>query len=416
MRIAYLSTDFGVPILGTKGASVHVRQLVEALTRRGHEVLILTPNTGGAPARPTTFAMTALPFDEIPALLHDKLKEEAICSGNRLAKDLRNLFYSLWVEDRAVRLLAEFQPDVVYERYALFGTAGLEIARRLSVPLLVEVNAPLVEEQREQRGLCLTRVAPAAQRLVFTRADELIVVSRWLVQYAESHGALPAHITVVPNAADPQLFRPATEPSEIRRRLGWGDKIVLVFVGAMKPWQGVPRLVDTLANLGPAFRLLLVGDGPDLDAVRARVRELRLEDAVHCAGAVPHDEVPAWLGAADIALVPYEATAAQYFSPVKLFEYMSMGLPIVAARIAQTEEILAHGEQGWLYSAADPSEPAATLRRLAADLPAARRIGACARQHVLAHHTWDRNAKRVEQLAQRALERRGRVASGRIAP
>jgi glycosyltransferase involved in cell wall biosynthesis len=173
----------------------------------------------------------------------------------------------------------------------------------------------------------------------------------------------------------------------------------------MKPWQGVRRLVDSLAKLGPDFRLLLVGDGPDLDAVRARVRELRLDDAVHCTGAVPHEEVPAWLGAADIALVPYEATAAQYFSPVKLFEYMSMGLPIVAARIAQTEEILAHGEQGWLYSASDPSEPAATLRQLAADLPAARRIGARARHHVLAHHTWERNAERVEQLAQRALGR-----------
>src|SRR5688572_21696112 len=110
MRIAYLSTDFGVPILGTKGASVHVRQLVEALTRRGHEVLVLTPNEGNAVTRPKTFEMTALPFAEIPALLHDALKEEAVCSGNRLAKDLRNVFYSLWVESQAARLLAEFQP------------------------------------------------------------------------------------------------------------------------------------------------------------------------------------------------------------------------------------------------------------------------------------------------------------------
>ena len=83
------------------------------------------------------FAMTALPFAEIPALLHDELKQEAICNGNRLAKDLRNVFYSLWVEDRVCRLLAEFQPDVVYYCYALFGTAGLEIGRRLPLPPLV---------------------------------------------------------------------------------------------------------------------------------------------------------------------------------------------------------------------------------------------------------------------------------------
>jgi glycosyltransferase involved in cell wall biosynthesis len=181
---------------------------------------------------------------------------------------------------------------------------------------------------------------------------------------------------------------------------------VLAFVGAMKPWHGVPRLVEALPTLGPAFRLLLVGDGPELDAARERARALGVVDAVHCAGAVPHSQVPDWLAAADIALVPYAPAAAQYFSPVKLFECMAMGMPIVAARAGQTEEILARGRYGSLYDPGLPQEPAATVRAVAADLPAARRAAAAARQQVLAHHTWERNAEHVERLAAAAIARR----------
>ena len=406
MRIAYLSTDFGVPVLGSKGASVHVRRMVGALAKRGHEILLLTPDPCSGPAEPPACRIATLPFEEGPTELYEELKAEALCRDNRLSKDLRNVFYNLSLETRAGPILAEFAPDFVYERYALFGTAGVQMARRLGVPLLLEVNAPLVEEQREQRGLALPLVAMRAQRQVFAGADELLVVSRWLEGYVREHGAALEHVTVVPNAADVELFRPQEGPSEIRRRLGWEEQIVLGFVGAMKPWHGVSTLVDALQQLGaPAapFRLLLVGDGPELPRIRERVRAAGLEGVVHAPGAVAHGEVPAWLGAVDLALVPYEASAAPYFSPVKLFEYMSMGLPIVGARLGQTEEILEHGRTGWLYSNTVAGEPAATIRRIAAEPAAARRAGALACEVALARYTWDRNAEQVERLARRSM-------------
>ncbi len=409
MRIVYLSTDFGVPVRGTKGASVHVRRMIDALAGRGHEVLLLTPDEAVGPAQPPACEIVTLPFEAGVAELYEELRHEEICRDRRLAKDLRNVFYNLSLEARAAAILREFRADFVYERYALFGTAGVQMAQRAGLPLLLEVNAPLVDEQREQRGLDLPRLAVRAQRQVFTGADELLVVSRWLADYAREHGAASERVTVVPNAADVDLFRPRSGPSEIRRRLGWEGKTVLGFVGAMKPWHGVLTLVDALQQLGaPAapFRLLLVGDGPELERVRERVRAAGLESVVHAPGAVPHAEVPAWLGAVDLALVPYEASAAPYFSPVKLFEYMSMGLPIVGARIGQTEEILEHGRTGWLYTNTDAGEPAATIRRIAAEPEALRRAGAEARAVALARYTWDHNATEVERLAERALARR----------
>jgi glycosyltransferase involved in cell wall biosynthesis len=420
MRIAYLTSDFGVPVLGSKGASVHVRRMVSALAERGHELLVLTPNRGAGADETLPAELEEIQLDAAAAVLHGAIGEEELARGNRLAKDLRNVLFSLVLESRASARLAAFAPDFLYERYTLFNTAGVELARRLDVPLVLEVNAPLVEEQREQRGLALPRAAEEAQRWIFANADELVVVSRWLEEYAVAHGAARERVTVLPNAADPELFHPRTGPSALRARLGWEACTVLGFVGAMKPWHGVDTLVTALSELEAprsGFRLLLIGEGPELAATRARVQALGLEGCVHSTGSVPHHEIPELLAAVDIAVAPYAAGAPDYFSPVKLFEYMAMALPVVCARIGQTREIIEHGRTGWLYDADRPGALAQTLRELARDPAARRSAGEAGRARVLAHHTWQRNAEVVERLARRAAARRGALgARGRSAP
>ena len=116
-----------------------------------------------------------------------------------------------------------------------------------------------------------------------------------------------------------------------------------------------------------------------------------------------------------VALVPYAASADVYFSPVKLFEYMSSGLPVVAARIGQTEKVIEHGRTGWLYAAGESDELAERIRWLSENRTAAEAAGAAAREQVLTHHTWRHNAMRVERIASRAIERRrAAVKAGRV--
>ena len=122
-----------------------------------------------------------------------------------------------------------------------------------------------------------------------------------------------------------------------------------------------------------------------------------------------HDAVPDWLAVADIALVPYAPSATAYFSPVKLFECMAMGLPVVAARLGQTADVVQHGVNGWLYDASDPQEPAATIRQVAEDRSMLDRAGAAGRQLVLDRHTWRRNAETVLDLVARSQARERRI-------
>jgi glycosyltransferase involved in cell wall biosynthesis len=421
VRIAYITADFGVPVLGTKGASAHVRGLVRELHGLGHEVLLLAANSGGEPDRAAGFSLNEVPFAGAALELYEALNVEQLCQENRLAKDLRNVLYALSLELQGRLLLEEFRPDLIYERYCLLSTAGLELARYFGVPFLLEVNAPLVLEQQKQRGLSLPIVARAAERLALTGADHVIAVSTWLREYVTAEGVSADRVSVIPNAADPNLFHPRPGRSEIRRRLGWQDRFVIGFTGSMKSWHGVSTLLEALHHLGASespFRVLLVGAGPELPGLRRQITEHHLDDCVHLTDAVPHARMPDMLDAMDVAVATYAADADAYFSPVKLFEYMAMARPVVAARVGQVSEIIEHGHTGWLYTPGDACELAGVIRTLQNDPDMCRTVGAAARRRVLSTYTWRHNALRVLGIAEELIATSKAVArdgSARVA-
>ncbi len=285
MRIAYLTADFGVPVLGTKGASTHVRGLVQALRAEGHDVLVLAANIGAD--SDASFPLREVPFGSTLRELYDALQGEAVCTGTRLAQDFRNLLYASSLEFQGRLILQEFGPDLIYERHCLFSTAGRELARHFEIPLVLELNAPLLVEHRKMRGLSLPLVAQAAERLVLNGADHVVAVSQALRAYATGFGAGPDRVSVIPNAVDPEVFGPAAGPSLIKQRLGWTDRFVVGFVGSMQPWHGVGTLLQALRLLGGAasrFRLLLVGSGPMLPDLQEQSRRLGIAGAVHMTG------------------------------------------------------------------------------------------------------------------------------------
>jgi glycosyltransferase involved in cell wall biosynthesis len=407
MRIAYLTADFGIPVLGTKGASAHVRGLVNALMAEGHEVFVLASNIGEESSE--SFPLRHVPVGTTLAEVFDALQKEELCRGTRLAKDLRNVLYSLSLEMQGRLLLEDFAPDLIYERHCLFATAGRELSRYFGVPLILEVNAPLVLEQQKMRGLSLPLVARTAERLVLESADHVVVVSEMLRRYLAGLGVPADRLSVIPNAADPDLFRPAAGRSAIRRALGWDRCCVIGFVGSMKPWHGVEILIEVLGRLGGAaspYRLLLVGAGPQLELLQTMVTRMGLGDAVHTPGAVSHGRIPEFLHAMDLAVAPYAADADEYFSPVKLFEYMAAGLPVVAARLGQVSDVIEPGRTGWLYTPGDAGELVSLIERLATDRALARRAGAAAREQVVSDFSWRLNARRVLAIAERLCARR----------
>jgi glycosyltransferase involved in cell wall biosynthesis len=139
--------------------------------------------------------------------------------------------------------------------------------------------------------------------------------------------------------------------------------------------------------------LLVVGDGPERAALEALGAEVT--------GAVPHALVPGLLSTAAIGLATYASDAPEYFSPLKLFEYLAAGLAVVAGSIAGVREVVG-AEHAVLVPPGDPAALAAAVSELAADEAKRARLGAAGRELVAARHTWDRRARRILELVEPA--------------
>jgi glycosyltransferase involved in cell wall biosynthesis len=398
MRIAYLCSDIGIRVFGTSGASAHLNNTVRALRRGGHAVEIFSVSADAQDARALQDGIRYVPMGGFAAVAAELLEKEDAGLPGHLSREWRRLIYSEYCQHALLEPLRAFGPDVIYERYSLFAYGGIELARRLGIPHVLEVNAPLSHEAATHRELVLKRTAETLEREILLGSDALVVVSRALARYARGLGVPCERITVLPNGVDPELFAPVVSGAEVRSRYGIEGHEVLGFVGTLKPWHDLDTLVEALRLLAarrPAVHLLVVGDGPG----RSRLQVLE-HDSVTCTGAVSHGDVPRYMAAMDVVVVPYGRDADSYFSPLKLFEAMAMAKPVVGARLGEVAETVVDGESGILY---EPGCADDLADKIASVLDAAERgeaLGQAARRSVLATHTWDHNAQRTIALAE----------------
>ena len=370
MRLLYLTADPGVPVLGHKGASVHVRELATALSHIGAEVAIASPRIEPA-GDSIDSRIELLP---IPRVALDAS-----------ARDLRT---ALEAQRSAVLEHARrFDAEAIYERFSLFSDAGVEAAAALRIPHVLEVNAPLREEARRFRTLPHPALAGEIERAVYRGTGRLLAVSPALKRWLEAEGVKPERIEVVPNAVAPERF-------ELRRRRR-KSAFVVGFCGSLKAWHGIEVLLEACATAfaeEPSLRLEVVGSGPlehllCVPGVPA--------DRLVAYGAVSHAEAIQRLRGWDAGVAPYLPLDDFYFSPLKVLEYMAAGLCTVASDLGELPALLGQGDRGVLVPAGDACGLAAALVELARTPERAAELGRRARTHVLETHTWERNARVV---------------------
>jgi glycosyltransferase involved in cell wall biosynthesis len=368
--------DSGVPVLGRKGCSIHVQEVIRALGHAGVEVDLFAARIEG----------------EVPSgWSHVRLHEVPIIAlGGRAVRERASLAANLRL---TAALEYEGPFDLLYERYSLWSYAGMEQARTAGLPGLLEVNAPLIEEQAEFRGLIDRDKAEEVAERAFEAASVLIAVSEEVATYLENYPGARGKVIVVPNGVDPERIKPRPNPPPGERTC-----FTVGFVGSLKPWHGLPVLVEAFRRLHQKeakSRLLIVGDGPERAKLSDDIKERGLQDSVHLTGSVSPDQVPEWLASMDVAVAPYPLLPRFYFSPLKVFEYMAAGLPVVASSVGQIVQIIQHDVNGLLYPPGDPAALTAALQQLAADPELRLRLGREARKTILQNHTWDQVVWRI---------------------
>lgn len=379
-RIAYVCADPGVPIFGRKGCSVHVQEVVRAFRRARADVEIFASRLGNEP--PTD--LVDISVNRFPLQPTDDLRERE-----------RRLAASNHAMAQALKRAAPF--DLVYERFSLWSHAGMETACELGATGLLEVNAPLIDEQATYRGLLNRSEAERIARKTFAAASAIVAVSdevaRYLDQFVESHG----RVTVIPNGVDVNRFHP-----DVPAVAQSGDQITIGFVGTLKPWHGVSLLLrafNEIHRTHPRSRLLIVGDGPERSALESETNMLRLRDAVDWTGAVDPEHVPGLVTSMDIAIAPYPRDDQFYFSPLKVYEYMAAGRAVVASGIGQILRVIEDGVNGIIVPPGNSEAMVSAMTRLASNEVLRCRLGWAARTTIVKNHTWDTVAQKLLNIA-----------------
>jgi len=386
MRIVYAALDQRVP--GTTGGSVHVTAVAEGLAALGHEVDVLTtPGAGPFPEGRVRWHALAPPL------------------GLRHLRVLRT---------EAVRAFAERAgAEVLIERYYNFGGEGIRAAAAVGAVSVLEVNAPVIDypgspKARLDKALLVEPMRRWRDRQC--RMADLIVTptAEVLPEFVPRE-----KIAELEWGADTDRFSPgAGGPVPFARRPG---AVLAVFAGAFRAWHGAAGLVRAIRELRSAGRIdvdaVLIGDGPELERAKAEAAGV---DGITFTGAVPHDLMPACLAAADIGVAPFDVAAhpplqmAFYWSPLKVFEYMASGLPVVAPAIPRLARILGPEHERLLYDAHAPGALSGALTYLAGRPAERRRLGEDARRRVCEEFSWSAHCRKLDAAIRDAMRRRGR--------
>jgi glycosyltransferase involved in cell wall biosynthesis len=214
-------------------------------------------------------------------------------------------------------------------------------------------------------------------------------------------GVPTGHITRLEWGADTERFRPG-----VTGRLPYDRgfaRTVAVFAGAFRNWHGAIHLVRAIRHLERDGRsdigAVMIGDGPELAAARAEAAGSPL---VRFTGAIPHASMPAALAAADIGVAPFDVGAhgplslGFYWSPLKIFEYMASGLPVVAPAVDRIPSLVADGREGVLYDPRVDGALASALAKLADSEPLRHELGAAARRRATEQYSWAAHCAALE--------------------
>lgn len=362
------------------GQAVRARSLRDALRGLGHQVVTVTRD-GDATDRAVVDRYRGGAATAVP-------------QGLRLpVRDAGRLVYGWRHAARVADTVRRHAADVLVETHVAFSLSGARAAAATGVPLVIDDLAPIAEEH--SFGVGLGRAADRVWRTVTARAHTLVAVNHTIRDLLAADVDDPSKLVVAGNGHDHgAVTRTPARRAEILTPLGVDPRhLVVVFVGSFLPWHRTDLLLDALATaaIDRPWHLLLVGDGPQRPYVQRTAAALGLADRVTCTGHLPGPGVAAHLSAADVGVLP---ATNDYGNPMKLVEYLAMGLAVVAPRLAPVEELCTHGETAWLFAPDDSGALASALRTLAGDAGLADRLGRAAAA-AATDLTWDRQAQRL---------------------
>ncbi|RJP58081.1 MAG: glycosyltransferase WbuB [Candidatus Auribacter fodinae] len=385
MRIVYIG---GEPVPGNTGGSTHFMEVAAGLAQLGHEILAVCPRDHGQQA---SDVINGVRIIRVPM----KMRKYTI----PLAALLK-LFAIL-----------RFKPDILMERFVTFGGTLALIARITRTPLVLEINSPHTDEllyrfkvkNRILRWLLLkwrdfqmrsaTRIIATLSSVVPPFVKERVMLVDW--------------------AANCDLFDneniPDTDKKALRKKLGIRpDQPVVIFLGTFRAWHGVhhlPVIAAEVLKKIPDACFVTIGAGNERAAVELAVKDAGLTGSFIFTGSLPYTTVPLYLSIGDVGIAPYDRSAYPpliefgfYWSPLKIFEYMACGLPVVTIDVEPLNRLVKDGERGFVVPEGNWSIFSQKIVQLLNDRAASAKMGRDARSYTQSNYSWQYHVAQLNEM------------------
>lgn len=394
MNILFLAID--INIKGRAGDSVHVRELVMALAKLGHNVDLIVPQIEGDPEEIDSLrAQPNIRISFIP-LKHQFKDSSTVLFCKKVAK--------------------ENEPDIIYER-RVSGKIGYLLGTILDIPHLLEINGlPELEtkmqgETRKQNAL-EKRIKKRLRRHFFIHTDIIVAVTESIKETLIKDYRLPSEkIIVVPNGANVDVFRKLDKMQSMQKLgLDTGKKYVC-FSGNLAPWQGVDNLVRAAPEVIekiPGAMFLIVGDGILRNELEMTAENLNIKSKFIFTGWVSYYDVPIYINSSEVCVVPSSITNERNIktggSSLKIYEYLACEKPVITGNLEGNKDLILNANAGYVVSPEKTSQLADAIMKLMENPELSEEMGKNGRRFVIDHNSWEVVAKKIVNICENVIE------------
>ena len=402
MKILMLDT---IKPLG-QSSTVHIWEFIKSLSKLGQEVHVMTISDkifGGV-------------------VFHSLIKKKQNISGTFVFR----LHYLMQIG----KVVNELKFDILYTRNSLRGIIGVLIRLLKGPKLVLELNGLVSEDwklEKERNGdinmfrNVRVKLSDWVEIFVAKKADAVIVVAQGIKDILIKRGVDENKIFVIPNGANIDLFRPIKDPAinELRHRYSINEEDhVITFVGNFEWYHGIEYLIRSaplILNTFPNTKFLIVGDGPIRKELENLVKNMNLFDKIIFTGRAPYEMVPLYINMADVCVAPFTRARNERIglSPLKIYEYLACGKPVIASDIKGVGDLLRHSNAGIAVTPEDPVELANAIIKLLKDEELRRQMGENGRKVVVNNYSWDHTAKKTIEVFEKILDKKGDYLSAR---
>ena len=381
------------------GGATHKWELAKNLSKMGHEVHVMT--------------------------YEDTKVEGAVTHTMKAREKYRfDFLFKLTHLVSILRVIMVSNPDIIYTRNVSFALLGLLIKRIKNTKLVLELNGLFSEDWKSEKKSYVdikNIVWSYLEIFVAKKADAIIAVSPGIKDILIEKGIDKDKIIVIPNGANTDIFKPinslATKELQAQYNIGKGDNIV-IFVGNMMLWHGVEYLIKSapsILKIFPNTKFLIVGNGPIKEELISMVEKMGISANFIFTGTVPYEQIPLFINMADLCVAPFIRARNERMglSPIKIYEYLACGKPVVASDIKGIGDLLRNSNAGIAVTPEDPVELANAIIKLLKNEKLRKQMGKNGRKIVINNYNWYHTARRTIEVFEKILDKKGDYSSAR---